>query len=140
MSALPVEYPLAPLPSRDAVVLPFPSHRVRPTERPRRTAPARRLRPTRRGRLTATFVGVAVVAVLLTMSAAAALPAGGAAGEQVSWSSSVVVLPGQTLWDVASDARPGADIRETIAEIRALNDLPTSGLTAGQVLLVPVVD
>ena len=48
------------------------------------------------------------------------------------------VRPGDTLWTIAEyvvDA--GGDLRGTVAEIRGLNDLASSVITPGQVLLIP---
>jgi LysM repeat protein len=56
----------------------------------------------------------------------------GAAVEQVT------VLPGDTLWAVASRLAPGQDPRPVVEQIRRLNDLPGGGLQAGQQLLLPV--
>jgi LysM repeat protein len=50
----------------------------------------------------------------------------------------VVVLPGDTLWDIAGRyGPPGSDIRETVYRIRKANGLQTSVLQPGQVLAVP---
>jgi hypothetical protein len=49
-----------------------------------------------------------------------------------------VVQPGDTLWSIAEGiAEPGADIREVVSDVKALNDLTTSSLQIGQALLVP---
>ncbi len=53
---------------------------------------------------------------------------------------SVVVQPGQTLWSVARQVAPGADVRETVARIKDLNGLsgPSSDVVVpGQQLVVP---
>lgn len=48
------------------------------------------------------------------------------------------VLPGDTLWAIASSvASPEEDVRVVIASIRRMNSLETSSLAAGQVLLIP---
>ena len=49
----------------------------------------------------------------------------------------VTVQPGDTLWGIAAEIDPGADPRALIAEIREVNALAQSGLTPGQVLVVP---
>ena len=49
----------------------------------------------------------------------------------------VTVRPGETLWQIASRATPGADPRETVARIMTMNGLPTGDVAAGRVLLVP---
>ena len=47
------------------------------------------------------------------------------------------MAPGDTLWEYAESAAPGADPRPVIAEIKAVNDLSSSTLQPGQVLVVP---
>ena len=51
----------------------------------------------------------------------------------------VVVQPGQTLWQIAVRELPGIDPRDGIGRIRTLNGLSASdSLVAGQALAVPV--
>lgn len=46
---------------------------------------------------------------------------------------------GESLWSIASSLTdPGADVRDTVDELVALNELASSALSAGQQLLVPV--
>lgn len=48
------------------------------------------------------------------------------------------VQPGDTLWSISAEMTPpGADVRETIAEVRGLNDLEVSIIHPGQVLQLP---
>lgn len=48
------------------------------------------------------------------------------------------VRAGETLWDIASGlSEPGQDVRDLVDDLVALNDLPGSGLTAGQQILLP---
>lgn len=49
----------------------------------------------------------------------------------------VTVEAGQSLWTIAADVAPGADPRVTVAQIRELNALPSSAISAGQQLAVP---
>lgn len=49
----------------------------------------------------------------------------------------VVVQPGQSLWDVASTVDPAADPRAVILEIEQLNGLTSADVAAGQQLIVP---
>lgn len=62
-----------------------------------------------------------------------------AAGQPAVESVAVVTVePGQSLWSIASaSAQPGQDVREVLAQIAALNDLPSETLRAGQELRVP---
>ncbi len=48
------------------------------------------------------------------------------------------VRSGDTLWMIAEDISPDADVRGLIAEIRNLNDLESSLIIPGQTLVVPV--
>jgi hypothetical protein len=135
MSALPVDFPVRPLPARrgDAVVLPFPGHRVR------RAAPARpAMRITRRGRLTITLAFALVLAAVGVAGGSQALAGSEAQPVPVH---AVTVLPGDTLWSLAEQgASPGEDVRDVIAEIVELNGLESSAVYAGQQLTVPVAD
>ena len=47
------------------------------------------------------------------------------------------VQAGESLWTVAHRVAPGTDPRETVQQIRQLNHLSSSGLQAGQQLLLP---
>jgi hypothetical protein len=52
---------------------------------------------------------------------------------------SVLVRPGQTMWEIAESAAPTADVRATVDQIVELNDLTSAGeLAAGERLRVPV--
>jgi hypothetical protein len=138
MTALPVDYPVRPLPARQggAVVLPFPGHRVRrpaPAPQPRPT-----LRITRRGRLAITLALTVVLAALGFAGGSEALARGKAQPVPVR---AVTVLPGDTLWSVADQVTPpGEDVRDVIAEIADLNGLESSAVYAGQQLTVPLAD
>jgi len=48
------------------------------------------------------------------------------------------VLPGDTLWTIAQEVEQDGDVRDVVAEIRSLNDLDSSLIIPGQILLVPV--
>ena len=93
------------------------------------------VRLTARGRRVATILGVAVglVTAFSAQSAHAGAPGGAVAVR--TWT----VAAGETLWEIAGEvARPGEDVRDVIAELRDLNDLPDSGVAAGEQILVPV--
>jgi Tfp pilus assembly protein FimV len=48
------------------------------------------------------------------------------------------VQPGQTMWQIAQDAAPTADVRVTVDQIVKLNGLTNAGdLAAGDYLRVP---
>lgn len=137
MSAVTIHDPVPVRPvrrgRRDAVVIPFPSSRVRPA---RPASPG--LRITRRGRLALTTLVTAAVALMGLLGATAAT-AGQEAGSVPT--TEVVVVPGDTLWRIASQtAAPGEDVRDVIADIVTLNGLESTGVTAGQRLVVPAAD
>jgi hypothetical protein len=95
------------------------------------------LRLTRRGRLVVRLLGGAglllVVAVgVLTGPSALAGPESGRVPVAQR-----VVLPGETLWGIAGEVAPGADRRETVAQIMELNGLSSAEVTAGTRLSVP---
>lgn len=106
---------------------------VRSVPRAKATAPAMHL--TRRGRVVMTLIGLALAAVPFVLTGGATAQ-GPAAAPQVERH---VVLPGQTLWQIAAGiAEPGQDVRDVVLGLIDLNDLPGSGLAAGQTILVPV--
>jgi LysM domain len=115
---------------------------IRPGTGPRRPSAARRqppLRLTRRGRLVLRGL---VVLVMLALMAGAALTmahradaADGAARHVVV--AHHVVLPGETLWSIATSLAPMADPRDTIGRIVEFNALASSEVHAGQSLAIP---
>lgn len=49
------------------------------------------------------------------------------------------VVAGETLWQIAEGvARPGESVRDVVRELVRVNGLPSDGVMAGQVLVVPV--
>ncbi len=126
-------------------VRPAPRKAARPTpaRRPRLHRPRSNaaLRITRRGRLCLTLLAVSG-AVWLFASVAAPAVAGLVTAVQMPTATAVqteqvTVLPGQTLWEIAEQARPSADPRDVVVDIKRLNDLPDSRVMAGQRLLLP---
>ncbi len=117
-------------------------HTTRPTRpcAPRRAVRAQEPTPvprlTRRGRF------VVVVAVLLATFGAFTLRGAPAASTDVVYhpkTATVVVSPGETVWDIANRVAPHSDIRTTVAQIEELNSLSDPGaIRIGQPLSVPV--
>ncbi|WP_426595333.1 LysM peptidoglycan-binding domain-containing protein [Cellulomonas sp. McL0617] len=109
-----------------------------PVDRAGREVPRRGLsglRLTARGRVALWFFAFVLVAsaVLVTSRAAADGPQ---AAQQVERH---VVQPGETMWQIASSiAGPGQDVRDVVLDLVRLNELPSAGLMAGQVIVVPV--
>lgn len=94
-------------------------------------------RLTRRGRL------VVLVAALLAVLALGVWMSTGSVATDESGTptptQSVVVGPGDTLWDIAADAAPaGVEVREVMEQIQHLNALEGGSLEAGQTLRVPL--
>lgn len=76
---------------------------------------------------------VLIIGAFLLLFEEEAVSASG--GPQVT---SVVVEPGDTLWEIADRVAPeGADLRVVIKELVALNELQSKVLKPGQVLQVP---
>ena len=97
--------------------------------------PAYALRLTGRGRL-AILLLVSLVAVVV-MSLGHSMAFGGAEHSGGAATSSVVMQPGQTLWQIAQSIAPQADPREIVMRIRELNGLSGSAVQPGQQLIVP---
>ena len=92
-------------------------------------------RLTRRGRVMSWMVGVVTLGIIgfgLVQGSAPATP-------QVVGTTSVTVLPGQTLWAIAGRVNPQADPRVTVDAIAELNGMEAgSALRSGSTLTVPV--
>jgi hypothetical protein len=102
-----------------------------------RSAPPVRL--TRRGRIVVRF-GAAALVLLTIVSGVLLLDRTAEAGSTsrpvpVSYR---VVLPGETLWQIAGEVAPDVDRRDTVARILELNALSTAGVRAGQRIAFPV--
>ncbi|HEX4866253.1 MAG TPA: LysM peptidoglycan-binding domain-containing protein [Acidimicrobiales bacterium] len=100
---------------------------------------ARRRAVYRRRRLAALAVlTAAVVVVLLLANAVLAGPAGGGTPTSAAGTSAAavhVVQPGDTLWSIARELAPGADVRLTVDRLVALNG--HAALQVGQRLALP---
>lgn len=147
MSTATIHTPGFDLPRGTGVVIAFPTQRRatartegrrdverRAVECPGAAPSAAPLRLTRRGRLVVSLLIATVLVVVGLAGARTALAGDTAAPASVE---QVTVLPGDTLWSIATASTPGGDVRDTVAEIRELNALQSSTLVAGQELLVP---
>lgn len=84
--------------------------------------------------LTIALIAIAILAIAFGPSVVATSQSGAAADVRT-----VEVTASTTLWDLAADANPAGDIRETVDEIVELNSLPSaSALTPGTSIAVPV--
>ena len=102
--------------------------------------PAPRLRLTRRGRV-AVAVSATAVTVLLSLTLVPAVAAGVASTFSPSPASSttVVVQPGQSLWQVAQATAPNGDTASMVARIADANGITSADqLRPGQRLEVPL--
>lgn len=102
--------------------------------RPRAVAPAQaRMRLTRRGRVVmASFA----VALAFGIGAIAGQAQASGTDEDVAVET-IVVTPGQTLWEIANGVAGDRDVRDVIAMIERINALDSTDLEVGQVLEVP---
>jgi LysM repeat protein len=81
---------------------------------------------------------LALLVLALSVLAFVPTPAASTATPHHSTSPTVVVQPGQTLWDIAAKAAPASDPRDVVAQIVDLNNLADPGaIRAGQPLYVP---
>jgi hypothetical protein len=101
--------------------------------------PAAQVRLTRRGRIVVR-IGSAGLVVLALVAGVLLIDRTAEAG---STSRPVpvtyrVVLPGETLWQIAGEVAPGVDRRDTVARILELNALSSAGVKAGQRIAVPI--
>ena len=100
--------------------------------------PTTRLRMTARGRRAL----LAVASIPLAVGIAFGVLSGGSAiasNESVATAAfaTVTVVPGDSLWSIASKIAPTADPREVISEISSLNALEGATLQVGDELAIP---
>lgn len=97
------------------------------------------VRLTLRGRVLLVSVALAVIAAAAVVFGAAVVATDEA--PMPGTVETVTVQPGQTLWSIAAEARPDADIRETVDQIIRLNALEDGApLPIGATLAVPARD
>jgi hypothetical protein len=99
-------------------------------------APRRQLRLTRAGRLAVTLT---VTTLLLAVAVVVFARGAGSTGMPPAADHAVTVQPGQTLSHVAVEQLPSLPVAEAVARLQVANDLPGTGVHAGQVLVVPPV-
>jgi hypothetical protein len=110
------------------------AHVDRPKAPPCRQS-ASQVRLTRRGRLALVLVVLALSYVVMTMLSA---PAASTGHVHHAPAHTVVVEPGQTLWDIARAAEPREDPRRVVQQIVELNSLADPGsIRPGQPLNIP---
>lgn len=99
-------------------------------------------RLTRRGRWVVAGALVSLLVLVvggLALAGQAIVGSVAAGATEPTRTRSVLVQPGQTMWEIAESAAPSADVRATVDEIVELNGLAGAGkLAAGERLRVPV--
>jgi len=95
------------------------------------------LRLTHRGRVLVVLAGVLALLGAFTVGRASLAAAPDASSPPAHPAATVVVQPGQTLWDVAAAVAPGGDRRVTVERILRMNRLANSALSPGRTLRVP---
>ena len=124
---------------RPQVARPDTSRSLKTGARPART----RVRLTRRGRIVIAglaIVGMMLVAALAWLAGTAkADAAGGGAPSSAVYHSlrPVIVMPGQSLWSIATQYEPGSDPRSVIQEIIDINALNGTSVQPGERLWLP---
>ncbi|MEZ0449470.1 LysM peptidoglycan-binding domain-containing protein [Cellulomonas sp. ICMP 17802] len=99
-----------------------------------RPAASAHLRLTTRGRVVLWVLAASLVALVTLLGSRAAADGPAGAQEVVRH----VVQPGETMWQIAETvAGPSDDVRDVVFDLVRLNELPDSGLMAGQVIVVP---
>lgn len=102
--------------------------------------PATRLRLTVRGRrvlLAVAAVPLAVGIAFAAISGGSAIASGNDTSAATASFTTVTVMPGDTLWSIASEIAPSADPREVIGEITRLNLMQSGAIQIGQELAIP---
>lgn len=77
-----------------------------------------------------------IMVTIIVSSAALAATAQGA--DTCDSYISVVVEPGDTLWDLASEYKSAGDLRQYIREVEKINHLTDSTIYEGDILKMPV--
>ncbi len=126
-----------------ALSIPAPAGDVQLRRTAERSHPRRPSRATQRSTVRLTLRGRLVVLLAVVLAALGVFAERGGPAESTSvvhhpHLATVVVAPGETVWDIARTVSDGADPRAVVAEIEDLNSLPDAGsIRVGQPLYVP---
>lgn len=102
---------------------------------PASVRPATRLRLTARGRGLLLAVAAVPLAIGIAFSAGSAVASG--VDHAAASVETLTVMPGDTLWSIATAIAPASDPREVIGEISRMNLLRGGQLQVGQELAIP---
>jgi len=90
-------------------------------------------------RVVVLLTSVALALILLLTGVVLAGAADGSTGEAVTAHIEQEVRAGDTLWDIAAVyTEAGDDVRDTIYDIKVANDLESSLIIVGQILVIPL--
>jgi len=117
------------IPTRDVI-------RTRSSTRSSSRAHTPAYRLTRRGRLVLLALAVTVVLAAMVAIAGGSVATSTEGGDVPT--ETVLVAPGDTLWEIASDAVDGGDVRGMMTRIEQLNGLVDGQVDAGERIFVPV--
>ncbi len=125
----------------NSIIAPATYAGVRAARRGARPEVIRTARLTRRGRIL--VKGVLGSALAAVVAATAVRIATAATSEPTRLDAppatvTVVVQPGDTLWSIASRLNTPEDPREIVSEIKEVNQLASSRIMPGDVLIVPL--
>lgn len=101
------------------------------------TASTPAVRLTRRGRAVLVLLLAGLLLAAISLGGADTQAAGVVSEGERAPVQTVTVQPGESLWSVAQRIAPDNDPREVVAQIRRLNDLESSSLQVGQLLVLP---
>ena len=97
----------------------------------------RPVRLTRRGRVVVLLALLTLIFAAFSLGRVGSEASPRTAESGATTTSSTVVRQGESLWAVAKRVAPGHDPRAVIDQIAELNNLSSSGLQAGQLLVIP---
>lgn len=101
------------------------------------TTPAPAVRLTRRGRTVLVLLLASLLLAAISIGGGRTQAAGVVSEGERTTLQTITVQPGESLWSVAQRVAPDNDPREVVAQIRRLNDLESSSLQVGQLLVLP---